>query len=137
MLDNVFSSVNTLQKSLNASWIRNEVIANNIANVDTPGFKTSHVQFEDIMAEAAGAAAGGVPMATTNGRHIPGSTVEMLKNVEPQIVIDESTTARLDGNNVNIENEMVELAKNSIDYYTTVSKINSEFRKLTTAIKLQ
>ncbi len=49
---------------------------------------------------------------------------------------DESTSTRLDGNNVNIENEMVELAKNSINYYTTVSKVNSEFRKLNTAINV-
>jgi flagellar basal-body rod protein FlgB len=44
MLDKMFSSVNTLQRGLNASWLRNEVISNNIANVDTPGFNASHVR---------------------------------------------------------------------------------------------
>lgn len=56
--------------------------------------------------------------------------------MEPEIFRDETTTARLDGNNVNIDNEMVELAKNSINYYATVSKINSEFRKLDAAINV-
>ena len=49
---------------------------------------------------------------------------------------DETTTTRLDGNNVNIDNEMVEMAKNSINYYAAVTKVNSEFRKLNTAINV-
>jgi flagellar basal-body rod protein FlgB len=54
MLDKMFSSVDTLQRGLNASWLRNEVISNNIANVDTPASRPPRC-FEDIMAEAAGA----------------------------------------------------------------------------------
>ena len=135
MLDKIFSSVNTLQQGLNASWLRNEVISNNIANVDTPGFKASHVRFEEIMAEATGSGAGSLSMAVTDERHL-GGAAGTLANIEPQVLKDESTSVRLDGNNVNIDNEMVELAKNSINYFTTVSKINSEFRKLDTAINV-
>ncbi len=133
MLDDMFSSVNTLKKGLNASWLRNEVISNNIANVDTPGFKASRVQFEELMAEAA-SSGGKLEMAVTNEKHLKGSGPESFGEVEPEIYTDRTTSTRLDGNNVNIENEMVELAKNSIEYYATVSKINSEFRKLNTAI---
>lgn len=135
MLDKMFSSVNTLQKGLNASWLRNEVISNNIANVDTPGFKASRVRFEDLMASAVeNGADSGTGMEVTNERHIQGGQASAFEQVEPEIITDETTSVRLDGNNVNIENEMVELAKNSIEYYATVSKINSEFRKLNTAI---
>ena len=135
MLDKMFSSVNTLQKGLNASWLRNEVISNNIANVDTPGFKASRVRFEDLMASAVeDGADSGTGMEVTNERHIQGGQASAFEQVEPEIITDETTSVRLDGNNVNIENEMVELAKNSIEYYATVSKINSEFRKLNTAI---
>jgi flagellar basal-body rod protein FlgB len=131
----MFSSVNTLQKGLNASWLRNEVISNNIANVDTPGFKASRVRFEDLMASAVeNGADSGTGMEVTNERHIQGGQASAFEQVEPEIITDETTSVRLDGNNVNIENEMVELAKNSIEYYATVSKINSEFRKLNTAI---
>jgi flagellar basal-body rod protein FlgB len=141
MLDNMFASVDTMQKGLGASWLRNEVISNNIANVDTPGFKASHVRFEELIAEAAGEDGvedGGLPLTVTNERHIPGKAGAgaRISDVEPEIVIDQATSARLDGNNVNVENEMVELAKNSINYYTTVNKINSEFRKLNTAINV-
>jgi flagellar basal-body rod protein FlgB len=135
VLDKMFSSVNTLQKGLNASWLRNEVISNNIANVDTPGFKASRVRFEDLMASAVeNGADSGTGMEVTNERHIQGGQASAFEQVEPEIITDETTSVRLDGNNVNIENEMVELAKNSIEYYATVSKINSEFRKLNTAI---
>ena len=136
MLDNLFSSVNTLQKGLNASWLRNEVISNNIANVDTPGFKSSRVNFEDLMAEAAGAENSGLPLAVTNDRHISGPAADGIANVEAQVVTDNTTEVRLDGNNVSVENEMVDLAKNSINYYATVNKINSEFKKLNTAINV-
>ena len=138
MLDNLFSSVNTLQKGLNASWLRNEVIGNNIANVDTPGFKASHVRFEDVVAEAAAMSGnsedGGLRLAVTDEKHIPVSHASLISDIEPEIVTDDTTSTRLDENNVNIDNEMVELAKNSINYYATVSKINTEFRKLNTAI---
>jgi flagellar basal-body rod protein FlgB len=134
MLDNLFSSVNTLQRGLNASYLRNEVISNNIANVDTPGYKASHVRFEDLVAEAVGQEEDSLPMDVTDENHIPMAGSTAIDAIEPEIVKDDTTTTRLDGNNVNIDNEMVELAKNSINYYATVSKINSEFRKLNTAI---
>lgn len=135
MLANMFSSVNMLQKGLNASWLRNEAISNNIANVDTPGFKASRVRFEEFMAEAAGTG-NSLNLAVTDDGHIPASNASAVESVEPEVFADKSTSTRMDGNNVNIENEMVELAKNSIAYYATVSKINSEFRKLDSAINV-
>jgi flagellar basal-body rod protein FlgB len=134
MLDKLFSSVSTLQRGLNASWLRNEVIGNNIANVDTPGFKASHVQFEDLVAEAVDLGEGSLKMAVTDEDHIPHPGSAAFDGIEPEIVKDDTTSTRLDGNNVNIDNEMVEMAKNSINYYATINKINSEFRKLNSAI---
>lgn len=134
MLEKIFSSVNTLQRGLNVSWLRNEVIGNNIANIDTPGFKASHVQFEDLVAEAVDLGEGNLQMAVTDENHIPIPGGTRIDKIEPEIIQDETTTTRMDGNNVNIDNEMVELAKNSINYYTAISKVNSEFRKLNSAI---
>ena len=108
MLDNLFSSVNTLQKGLNASWLRNEVISNNIANVDTAGFKASHVRFEDLVAESVDSGEGEIKMAVTDENHMPASNRSQLDNIVPEVVTDEMTSARLDGNNVSIDNEMVD-----------------------------
>lgn len=133
MWNDLFSSVNLLEKGLNASWLRNEVISNNIANADTPGFKTSEVKFESLMADALGSGEDGLALKTSDERHISG-TAAGVDEVEPSVVTDRSTSAGLDENNVDIESEMVALAKNSIEYYSLVSKVNSEFRKLDAAI---
>lgn len=134
MQSDLFSSVNLLEKGVNASWLRNEVISNNIANADTPGFKASSVQFESLMASALGTQEDSLPLKTENERHIGGTGD--AEEVEAEVVTDRSTAAGLDDNNVDIESQMAALAKNSIEYYTLVNKVNSEFRKLDTAISV-
>jgi flagellar basal-body rod protein FlgB len=131
----LFSSVDLLQKGVGATWLRNEVIGNNIANVDTPGFKTSDVEFEDLMAAALGGKGGDLQMKASDERHLSGYAGRS-GDVEAKVVTNSSTSGGLDENNVDIESEMVELAKNSIEYYALVSKVNSEFRKLDTAISV-
>jgi len=133
MWNNLFSSVNLLEKGTHATWLRNEVISNNIANNDTPGFKASKVEFESVMAAAVHN--DNLALHVTNERHIPGRAGD-ADHVEAQVVTDRSTSAGLDENNVDIESEMAALAKNTIEYYTLVNKINSEFRKLDTAINI-
>ncbi len=136
MWNSLFSSVNLLEKGVNTSLLRNEVISNNIANVDTPGFKASDVRFEDIMAQSLGTDTGSLKLSVTNERHISG--IGHVENAEEAVVVrDSSTSAGMDENNVNIEHEMVELAKNTIQYFTLVSKMNSEFRKLNSAIDVK
>ena len=135
MWNNLFSSVNVLEKGIGATWLRNEVISNNIANIDTPGFKTSEVEFENIMAAAIGNDSKGLKLSVTNENHIPVKPGE-LSEINAEVVTDNSSSFGLNENNVDIEHEMAELAKNSIEYYTLVSKINSEFRKLDSAINV-
>lgn len=135
MWDNLFSSVNLLEKGVNATWLRNEVISNNIANVDTPGFKASEVEFEDIMAATLGIGDGRLQLAATDENHISSQQSD-VNDVEAVVTTNDSISYRYDENSVDIESEMVELAKNSIEYYTLVSKMNSEFRKLDTAINV-
>lgn len=135
MSNNLFSSVDLLKKGMEASWLRNEVISNNIANVDTVGFKASSVEFENIIASALGTGGSKVEMTVSDERHISGKA-SSIDDVEPVVVTDDSSSVRYDENNVNIESEMVALAKNSIEYYALVSKVNSEFRKLDMAINL-
>jgi flagellar basal-body rod protein FlgB len=135
MWDNLFSSVDYLGKGIGATWLRNEVISNNIANIDTPGFKASEVEFEDLMAAAVGKGSKTVALAATDDRHISNKAANAA-DVEAEVVKDATTSAGLDGNNVDIEHEMAELAKNSIEYYSLVSKVNSEFRKLDAAISV-
>lgn len=133
MGNNLFGSINFLQKGLDTSWLRSEVINNNIANQDTVGYKASRVEFEDVFAKSmAGDTAG--TMTTTNARHISnGSRVE---NTKASVVQESEDSINYDGNNVDPEHEQAEMAKNTLEYYTLVSKMNSEFKKLDSAIKV-
>lgn len=133
MWDKLFSAVDCLSEGTDATWLRNEVISNNIANADTPGFKASQVRFEDVMASAV-ASDGGLEMKTTNPGHLQ-NNLSGIGAVQPEVTTDSTTSYRIDGNNVDIEAQMTALAQNSLEYYTFVSKINTEFDKLNMAIR--
>lgn len=135
MLPDMFDTADMLQRGLEAAQLRQDVIANNIANVDTPGFKASSVEFESYMKEALEEGeSSGFQAKTTRPEHISFDSGSS-SNVQPAVMVDDSTTMRMDGNNVDIDKEMVDLAKNSVWYNVIVAKINGEFERLKIAIE--
>ena len=154
MWDNLYKPMDLLQKGLSASWTRNAVIRNNIANVETPNFKASDVQFETLMEEALlkdkcnsridwthewHIDKRGFRSAVTHPGHIEfGEGYESLfgdvSSVNTQVILRDQTSMRMDGNNVDIEDENVKLAQNSLYYNTLMEKMNSEIRRLRMAI---
>ena len=131
MWNNLFKQVDLLHKGLSASWTRNAVIRNNIANIETPNFKTSEVEFESHMARAI-QGTGFVGARTHPGHREIGAG--SLDSISPRIVQSRGLSMRFDGNNVDIEAENVKLAQNSLYYNTMVEKMNSELRRLRAAI---
>jgi len=129
MFDHLFSSTQPLEKGLDAVWLRHQVISNNIANVDTPNFKTSSVEFESVF-ESALENAGVIREGDVNLR----KAGPALKDASATVGQDQDTTMRMDGNNVDIDAENAALAKNTIYYNTLVQKLNAEFQKLQMAI---
>lgn len=87
-------------KSMDALWQRANVISNNISNADTPGYKEKNVTFEDALANA------------INSGSISANT---LNSIEPQVV-DVQGAEDTTGNSVDMENQMVQLAKNQLQY---------------------
>ena len=132
MFDRIFNSTAYLEKGLDASWQRNQVISNNIANVDTPDFKRSEVEFESIFKSALGN--GTFQAKRTREGHMYTGTPD-LNDVSPLIIQDSATSERMDGNNVDMDYESAELAKNTLYYYTLIQKISSEFTRLKMAIR--
>ena len=118
-----FDYINVLDKAADASWIRNEAISNNIANVDTPGYKRQDVNFEEQLRRA-----------MKNSRYT--SIDERVKNIDldrlkPITYRDHSSLSyRLDGNNVDIDTENVELASNQIRYQGLTDSITKQFQGL-------
>ena len=135
MFDDMFKPVDTLQKGLSAAWTRNTVIRNNIANVETPGFKASDVEFETILAKSLQAPQnGGFKGTKTHPKHIDIGVGEPSPTFEARIVKRGELSMRLDGNNVDIESENVKLAQNSLYYNALMEKLNSELKRLRAAI---
>lgn len=120
-----------LEKALDASWLRNEVIAHNIANADTPGYKKYRVEFEEELKSALEAST--LKGKRTRPKHLD-IGVSPIDQVSPRIVRIGGTQMREDGNNVDMDEEMTSLAKNAIMYNALVQKISGEFRKLKTVI---
>ena len=122
MLDRITASpvVNVSQNAMGAATLRQKVISNNIANVNTPNFKKSEVVFEDLLSEELeDSNSGKLKMSRTNEKHFP--VKKGLKNVQPVVDQINETSMRTDKNNVDIEIEMANLAKNSI-YYNAVAR---------------
>ena len=125
---NVFDYINVLNRAADAAWQRNEAISNNIANVDTPGYKRQDVAFESVLQKALG-----------NNQYE--SMDEKVSNINlsrlrGRAYVDYANYSyRLDGNNVDIENENVMLAENQLKYQGLISSINQEFTNLQTVMK--
>lgn len=101
-----------LKKGLDAGALRQRVIANNIANFNTPGFKKSTVEFESLLKAALGRDT--VKLAAAAPRHF--GAAPLLAELKPEVRVNEATSMREDGNNVDIDEEMTNLAVNSIKY---------------------
>ncbi|MDR3592748.1 MAG: flagellar basal body rod protein FlgB [Negativicutes bacterium] len=121
-----------LENALSASATRHKLISNNIANVNTPGFKRSDLAFEDVLTETMNQ--GQSQLSRTNIRHLAGQPTGAFG---PQVISDPNSSVRTDGNNVDIDIEMAGLAKNTLYYQSVAQTLGSYFSNLLTAIKGQ
>lgn len=119
-----------LEKALSASSLRQKTISNNIANVNTPKFKRSEVLFEDILQQKMSGSQQ-LDLAKTNEKHI--STQPQALAPTMRMVADNSF--RTDGNNVDIDIEMANMAKNSIYYDALAQQLSRYFTTLKSVIK--
>ena len=119
-----------LERSMDAASLRQTVISNNIANVDTPNFKRSEVRFEDLLKKEMNGSLT-IQARRTDPRHFSFSTGA---TVDPQIVQDKTSIMNNNKNNVDIDAEMSLSAKNQLGYSTLVQQVNNEIKHLRTAI---
>ncbi len=109
------SRVTPLLKELDLRVARNQVIASNVANVDTPGYKAKDIDFGQIMTKEADKLA----LKRTDDRHMPqgdGTTMPVIE--------ESKASPRPDGNNVQMEEEMLKLAQNNIEYNILVQLVS-------------
>lgn len=125
---NAYSYVNVLQKAADATNTRLTVISNNLANATTPNYKRQDVSFENyLLAE--------LTSGSTESLRLKVSDVD-LGNINSTIYTDYSNLSyRLDGNNVDIDTENVELASTQIKYDGLMSAIDYQFNMLKSAMQ--
>ena len=125
---NVFDYINVMDKAADASWTRNEIISNNIANIDTPGYKRQDLNFEDELARALG-----------NSRYktMDKKVADLRdRHLEARVVNDYSGFSyRTDRNNVDIDTENVMLAANQLKYQGLMAGLKAEFSNLSAVMK--
>jgi flagellar basal-body rod protein FlgB len=126
-----------VQRSLDAAALSHRVIADNLANVDTPGFKRSEVVFSEKLKQAFEARAGApqrLEALRTQEGHLAFSAAPSVGEVEPEVLTDRNTSLRNDGNNVDIDREMSLLAQNTVWYSTLAQITQQQFSSLRSAI---
>lgn len=128
MFKEAFQKVDFQSRVLSAYSLRHSVIAQNIANVETPNYKRKDINFESILTQRLSDS--GLGLRLTNAAHM-----NHPLPFDAHVIRDSFHSMRLDKNSVNIESEMAEQAKNAIQYNTVISRVDSEFRKLQQAIK--
>ena len=125
------ANMDMMERFMDLSVRRQSLIASNLANVDTPGYKTVDINFEQDLQSAIGQ--GGLATEVTDPRHLS-IKVDIQGNGSgsPQEV--DGLTLRNDLNNVNIDREMAEMASNSLKFSTVAQMISGKIRTLKTAI---
>jgi len=121
MLGNTMKSIDFTGKALDGSWLKNEAISNNIANVNTPNFKRDVVDFESVLEDFL--------------QNSKANISSKINTMDFQKVKDTSTSFRLDGNNVDLDQEMAELAKNQLYYTSIITQLNSKISRMKSAIR--
>ncbi|NLW25334.1 MAG: flagellar basal body rod protein FlgB [Clostridia bacterium] len=120
-----------LNSSLKAASLRHNTISNNIANVNTPNYKRQLVSFEDQLKSNLKNEKSPVKLRRTHPRHI-GLEKEIS---QPQVIQDNSTSLRTDGNNVDIDMEVALLNENTMRYNTLAQIISKKMSMLSSVIK--
>lgn len=120
-----------LERAMDQSAYRSQLLSQNIANVNTPNYKRLDLDFAKILQQTAEGP--DLAMEATHQRHFRGTT-NMMPAIPPTIK-DNSTTMRVDGNNVDVEFEMAKIAENSMFYQALASSWKRGMSRLRIAIE--
>lgn len=106
-----------LEAGIRAESFRQRAIANNIANLETPGYRRIDVKFEELLAKALNS---------------PGAVD--LSEVEPQVHQPQKTPIKSNGNDVNLEGEIGQMVKNTLRYKAYIRLLNKKYNQIELAI---
>ena len=127
---NVFDYTNILDKAADASWMRENVITNNIGNIDTPGYKRQDVDFESVLQKALGKT-----KYSSLDKKVRELNQDLGKLTTTSYTDAANYSYRLDRNNVDKNTENAELASESLRYQLLTTAITNNFSRMQTVLK--
>lgn len=125
-----FDYINVLDKAADASWLRETAISNNLANVDTPGYKRQDVDFESVLSSEMSKM-----KYVSLDEKVRALNTDLSKLTVSTYTDSANYSYRLDENNVDVDTENVELASETIRYQALTDSIDSNFDRMQAAIK--
>ena len=120
-----------LEKALDFQSERQLLISSNISNIDTPGYKAKDIDFKGALKAALGSGLD-LSLRSTHKKHF-GPNTEMIKQLQAETFV-EMDASKSNGNNVNIDKEMMKLAENQISYNATVQMLSKRFSTIRAAV---
>ena len=127
------TAIRTLDTVMTLRSRKLEAISSNIANSETPGYAPIRMDFEEALQQVTSDSKSG--QARTHPRHMPAMRGDAVSGFEPEYHRDYDRSGIGDGNNVNIEQEMVDLSENQIRYEAAIQMINKKFSMLKLVIQ--
>ena len=131
-------SIDLLQREMDVTSLRYQVTANNLANSEVPNFKRSTVNFESELKRALDSekeVKNAFHLTTTDSRHIQVNVPYDYRDVQPRTVLDYTTTAKANGNNVDAETEANNILQIQMQYRMLTQLTSFEFDQVNTAMK--
>jgi len=113
------SIIALIETGIKAEGLRQKAIANNVANLETPGYRRIDVKFEELLAKS-----------------LDSSESVDLTDLEPQIYRPKQTPVKSNGNDVSLENEVGAMIKNSLRYQTYIQLLNKRYRQIELAMNV-
>ncbi|MDR0412054.1 MAG: flagellar basal body rod protein FlgB [Treponema sp.] len=134
---NFEKTVDIIHRAMDASVVRRTVIANNVANAEVPNFKRSEVNFESELKRALESEKQKpvLELALTNERHIPNWRPKDYRTVQPRRVLDYVSQSKNNGNNVDVEQELMLSVQNQMLYTLLAQAETFEFAQVNLALR--
>ena len=122
------NGIGLTEKMLDYLWARQSITLNNIANVDTPGFKAQYITFEEELAKR-------LKNASAYRKAPKHAVAQAIEDSRAQMHITWDESSRLDGNNVVMDQEQIEVVRTAYEYQYMLSSLNNDFTRLKSAAK--
>jgi len=133
MINRLDEALRFQQTALSLRATRQELLASNIANADTPNYKAKDINFASALQNALAGTDAALPVAQTSPMHLQGNT--SLANLGGQVMYRKPVQPSADGNTVDMDVERAQFADNGLRYEASVRFVSDELKDIQAAIQ--